>query len=385
MSDNGAFDRTIRKFFSPDVGIGVVRYIISFAGVLLLGSILILAQGEDPIRAARLIVYGAFGNKISIGNSLRWATPCMITGAASIIALKSGVINLGIEGQMYVGAFTAAVLGWFVRLPPAVHVIVCVVGAGIAGIVWVIIPALMRLFLSVNEYVTTMMMNFIATLFCDYFVVWVIIPSTGITTTTAATPPIANSARLSTIIKGTSCSSGLIISITVCLMVYFLYRFTIKGYELKQVGENLKFAKTGGVEVKKTFITIFVLSGFLGGLSGGVEVAGGYYRYVSGFSYTMGWEGIMIANICNNNPIGLIFVSIIWGSLKTGAMSMERGTTLNRLTVNLLQMFFVILVSINYERIFHYFADRIKKKRQIRHFLENKDEGKGKDVCSGTS
>ncbi|MDR1483075.1 MAG: ABC transporter permease [Synergistaceae bacterium] len=382
MPDNRALDGTIRKFFSPDVGIGIARYILSFAGVLILGSILIMAQGEDPIRAARLIVYGALGNLVAIGNSLRWAMPCMLTGAASIIAMKSGVINLGIEGQMYVGAFTAAVLGWAVRLPPGVHVVVCIAGAGIAGVAWAIVPALMRLFLSVNEYVTTMMMNFIATLFCDYFVVWMIIPSSGITTTTAATPPIASGARLSTLIKGTSCSTGLIIGIAVCLLVCILYKYTIKGYELKQVGENLKFAKTGGVNVKKTFIIIFVLSGFLGGLSGGVEVTGGYYRYVSGFSYTMGWEGIMIANICNNNPIGLIFASIVWGGLKTGAMSMERGTTLNRLTVNLLQMFFVILVSINYEGIFRYFADRMKKRRQARRFLEGENRG-GKSACSG--
>jgi simple sugar transport system permease protein len=377
MSEIESADRKIRKFFAPDVGIGIARYILSFVGVLILGSILIMVQREDPVRAARLIIVGAFGNIVSIGNSLRWAMPCMITGAASIIALKSGVINLGIEGQMYVGAFTAAVLGWLVKLPPAIHVTLCVVGAGIAGVIWVVIPALMRLFFSINEYVTTMMMNFIATLFCDYFVVWVIIPSLGITTTTTATPTISNSARLSTLIKGTSCSSGLIIGIAACLAVYVLYRFTIKGYELKQVGENLKFAKTGGVNVKKTFITIFILSGFLGGLSGGVEVSGGYYRYVSGFSYTMGWEGIMIANICNNNPIGLIFVSIVWGALKTGAMSMERGTTLNRLTVNLIQMFFVILVSINYESIFRYFTDRLKKKKDIALFLANRNDEKG--------
>ncbi|MDR1885340.1 MAG: ABC transporter permease [Synergistaceae bacterium] len=378
MSDPKPSGRAIRQFFSPEVGIGAARYVISFAGVLALGSILILAQGEDPVRAAALIINGAFGNTVSVGNSLRWAMPCMLTGAASIIAFKSGVINLGIEGQMYLGAFTAAVLGSFVDLPPTVHALVCVVGAGVAGVICVIIPALMRLFFSINEYVTTMMMNFIATLFCDYFVVWVIMPITGITTVTVATPTISKSARLSTLIRGTSCSSGLIIGMAACLSVYFLYKFTIKGYELKQVGENLKFAKTGGVDVKRTFITIFILSGFLGGLSGGVEVTGGYYRYVSGFSYTMGWEGIMIAYICNNNPIGLIFASIVWGALKTGAMSIERGTSLNRLTVNLLQMFFVILVSINYESIYHYFRDRAKRKREIRQLLASRaDEEEG--------
>ena len=366
MQDNSQFDRSVRRFFSPEIGIGVTRYVISFFGVILIGSILIAAQGEDPVNAARLILRGAFGNMVSIGNTLRWATPCMLTGAAAIVAFKSGVINLGIEGQMYVGAFTAAVLGFMVHLPAPLHVIVCVVSSGIAGVLWMIIPALMRLYFSINEYVTTMMMNFIATLLCDYFVIWIIIPSLGITTTTAATPTIFATARLATLIKGTSSSTGFIIALAACLIVYVLYRFTIKGYELKQVGENLKFAQTGGVNVRRTFTTIFILSGFLGGISGGIEVTGGYYKYVSGFSYTMGWEGIMIANICHNNPVALIFVALVWGALKTGAMNMERGTTLNRLTVNILQMIFVILVAIDFEGIFARIKDGVKKKREIR-------------------
>ncbi|MDR3164278.1 MAG: ABC transporter permease [Synergistaceae bacterium] len=374
MSGRKSADFVIRNFFSPDVGISVARYVISFLGVLLLGSFMISLQGEDPVNAARLIMKGAFGNRVSIGNSLRWAIPCMLTGSASIIAFKSGVINLGIEGQMYVGAFVAAVLGWAFKLPPALHVTLCIAASGAAGIAWVIIPALLRLFFRLNEYVTTMMMNFIGTLICDYFVVWVILPGVAITTTTAATPTINKSARLATLIKGTSCSTGFLIGVAACVLVYILYRFTVKGYELKQVGENIKFARTGGVNVKKTFAAIFILSGMLGGLSGGIEVCGGYYKYVSGFSYTMGWEGIMIANICNNHPIGLIFVSIVWGALKTGAMSMERGTSLNRLTVNLLQMLFVILVSVNYEAIYGYFRNRAKKARDMERFLAERKE-----------
>ena len=184
-----------------------------------------------------------------------------------------------------------------------------------------------------------------------------------------------DTAKLTTLIKGTSSSSGFLIGIAVCLFVFILYKYTIKGYELKQVGENLKFAKTGGVNVKKTFVFIFVLSGFLAGLAGGVEVNGGYYRYVSNFSASMGWEGIMIANISNRNPIALIFVSLVWGALKTGAMSMERSTSLNRLTVNLLQMLFVLLVSINYEGIFEYFRTK-KLRKQDRIRLAADQEGK---------
>lgn len=361
------------KIFTFECRVGIFRYVASFIGVLLIGALLVAAQGENPVNAAKLILYGAFGGKIPFGNTLRWATPCMFTGIAAIIAFKSGINNLGIEGQMYIGAFTAGVVGFFVQLPPFIHVTVCLLCAGLAGIAWVAIPALMRLFFQINEYVTTMMMNFIATLLCDYIVIWKIIPALGITTTKAATPKIAETAVLPVLIKGTSSSAGFFVALVIVLLVFAMYRYSIAGYELKQVGENLRFAQVGGVNVKKVFLSIFALSGFCAGLCGGVEVCGGYHKYVSNFSALMGWEGIMIANICNLNPIALVFVSLIWGALKTGAMAMERATTLNRLTVNLLQMIFVLCVSIDYEGIFKYYAEK-KRKKAERASIEQKKE-----------
>lgn len=361
------------KIFTFERKVSVVRYVASFIGVLLIGALLIAAQGEDPINAAVLILEGAFGGLVPLGNTLRWATPCLFTGLAGIIAFKSGVNNLGVEGQMYIGAFVAAVVGYVVELPPVIHAIACLLAAGLAGMVWVAIPALMRLFLRINEYITTMMMNFIATLLCDYIVIWIIIPAAGITTTTARTPAIYESAELTTIIPGTTASTGFVLAVVLALLVWALYRYTIVGYELKQVGENLRFAQAGGVNVKSTFLAIFALSGFCAGLCGGVEVTGGYHKYVSNFSTTMGWEGIMLANICNRNPIALIFVSLIWGALKTGAMSMERATTLNRLTVNLLQMIFVLCVAIDYEGIFRYFRDRKQKKAELAEMKAKKE------------
>lgn len=111
-------NRMVKRLFGPEFKIGVMRYVLSFIGVLIIGSILIAWQGEDPIRAVEEIVVGAFGGRVQFGNTLRWATPCLLTGAASIVAFKSGVTNLGIEGQMYVGAVTAGILGYMVELRP---------------------------------------------------------------------------------------------------------------------------------------------------------------------------------------------------------------------------------------------------------------------------
>jgi simple sugar transport system permease protein len=367
MKNSGSPPGFIRRYFflllHPEARAGAARYLISFLGVLMVGSLLITAQGENSLAAAGYILDGAFGSLRAFGNTLRWATPCLLTGAASIIAFKSGVINLGIEGQMFIGALTAAVLGYTLTLPPPFHAALCVVSAGVAGMIWVLIPAFMRLFFSISEYVTTMMMNFIATLFCDFVVLWIIFPTVQQTTVTLQTPPISRGARLATLVPGTASSTGFIIALLVCLGVFVFYKYTIKGYELKQVGENLKFARIGGVNIKKSFIAIFLFSGFVAGLCGGVEVTGGYYRYVSNFSLSMGWEGILIANIAGNNPVAMILVAFIWGALKTGSMSMERATSLNRLTVNLLQLIFVLFVSVDYEGIFAFFRKKAELRR----------------------
>jgi len=357
--------RVINKIFNPEVKISAIRYIFSFIGVMILGAVLIAAQGEDPIYAVKAIIKGAFGSVTALGNTIRWATPSLLTSAAALVAFKSGVVNLGIEGQMYVGALTAAIIGYSLDLPSGVHQVVCILLAGIAGILWVIPPALMRLFFNINEFITTMMLNFVATLLADFIVLWIIIPKTGETTTTIRTPSILDSAKLPNLIKGTSSSYGFFIGLLVLLVIYVIFKFTIKGYELKQVGENLRFGKVGGVNIIKTFLSIFIISGFISGIVGGVEVTGGYNRYISRFSTTMGWEGIMITRIAAQNPIAIVVVSLVWGALKTGAMSMERVTSLNRLTVNLLQMLFVLFIAIDYEGIYTSIKNRILKKKEV--------------------
>ena len=151
------------------------------------------------------------------------------------------------------------------------------------------------------------------------------------------TPPVYETAKLPVLIKGTYANAGIFVAVAVVIVVAFIYRYTIKGYELRQVGENLRFSKVGGVNVVRTFLSIFLISGFVAGLCGGVEVLGSHGRFVSRFSNNLGWDGIMISMIAKNSPFGVLFVSILWGVLKAGALHMERVTNTNRLTVVLIQ------------------------------------------------
>ena len=360
----------LSKFLKNDtLYITIFKYGTSLIGVTILSSILIAAQGENFGNALLAIWDGAFGSVTAFANTLRWMAPSILTGAAAIVAFKAGVINLGIEGQLAFGALAAALIGAFWELPPVLHIVLCILVAGIVGMLYAIIPAVLRLFFNINEFITTLMFNFIAVLLTEYIVQTVIrggLEAGWGFTNANATPTILESAVLPKIIPNTTATLAVPIAIIIALLIAFLYKKTIQGYELKQVGENLKFAKTGGVRVVRTFITIFLLSGFISGMAGGIEVLGTYKKFNVGFSSLLGWDGISVARISELNPVALIFVSFMWAALKAGALQMERVTTMNRLTVNIIQMVFVLFVCIDYEGIYYRIKDNLRKRRELK-------------------
>lgn len=329
----------------------VLKYVFSFLAVMIIGSILILWQGENPVTAMGYILEGAFGSLRNLGNTIRWITPCILTGIAATVAFKSGVMNLGIEGQLYFGAYAAALFGFYVHLPKFLHVAGCLLAAGIAGMMFALIPAMMKLTFHVNEMITTLMLNYIAILLTEYFTYIVMGISAAGDSLALSTPPIADTARLTNLIAKTNASTGFLIAVGLVVIIFMIYRYTIVGYELKQVGENRRFARVGGVHVTKTFLTIFLLSGFVAGLCGSIEVQGTYGKFTASFSNNLGWDGIMIAMIAGNNPLMVLVVAGIWGVLKAGSLHMERMCDVNRLTVLLIQALFVLFITVDYRKL----------------------------------
>lgn len=329
----------------------MIQYMLALFATLILGGLLIEALGESPLSAMHYILDGAFGSITKFGSTLRWATPCLFTGMAVALAFRSGIMNCGIQGQVYVGALTAAIIGYAVPLPKGIHPFACIAAAGIAGMLWSFIPALLRMYFDVNELITSLMSCFIATYLTEYIVIWKIIGGKADSSASQAntSPQILETAKLPVLIKGTETSYGIFLGLGIIILMFFIYKYTRIGYEMKQIGENKFFAKVGGINVPMLYTVVFLISGLIAGICGGVEVSGSYGRFNINFSSNIGWDGIMIARIAGNNPWGVVVVSIVWGALKAGAMNMERLTSLNRLTVNIIQMMFVLFISVDYQ------------------------------------
>lgn len=343
----------------------ITKYALSFAAVMLIGAVLVGIQGENPVTALAAIFQGSLGSGKAIGNSIRWSIPCILSGISAAVAFKSGVNNLGIEGQMYCGALCAAMVGYMLHLPAGIHAAVSILAGAVVGLLYALIPALMRMFLKINEMVVTLMMNYIAVLATEYITIRLISLSAVANPLSVETPVIDESAALPVLLTGTKANAGIFIAVLTVVVTAWVYKYTIKGYELKQVGENPHFSKIGGINVKKTFASIFLISGFIGGMCGAVEVTGAYKKFTAGFAGTLGWDGIMIARIAKNKPFAVLVVSFLWGILKAGSLQMERVTNINRLTVTLIQAIFVLFITVDYEKIFELFSSRKKKRAGV--------------------
>lgn len=360
---------SVRNLFKGNATIGIAKYLISSVLVMIIGTIIILITGGDPADAFKSLIKGSFGSVNAIADTIRWTTPSIITGIAAIIAFKSGVVNLGISGQLYFGAYICAYLGYELSLARPLHILVCILAAGLIGMVYALIPALMRMFLGIDEIISTLMQNYIAILLTEYML-FVYMGFEGTTLMDAlATNEILPTAKLNIIIDGTQANSGIYIAVGIVIIVYLVYKYTVKGYELRQVGENLKFAKFGGVNAGLTYISIFLISGFIAGVSGALEVMGPMKRFRTGFTSNLAWDGIMIASIANNNPIMVLVVSIIWGALKAGSLYMELTTSTNRLVITFLQALFVLFIAIDYGALFEKISEMLNNKKKT-HFKE---------------
>lgn len=325
----------------------LVNYATSLALVLIVASILIKIQGSNPLEAFAAIVHGSVGGVSAIASSIRWSTPVLISTMAAIIAQKSGILNLGLEGQIYFAALSAGIVGSMISLPPALHIPLTILVGGSIGLIYAIIPALLKAYLKINEMIVTLMFNYIAVYLTELITMQLMGFNADTNPEQIATPVIQESAKLRAILPPYQASTGIFIAIGIVVLVYLFFRFTRKGYEWTQLGRNPRFVVYGGVNDKKSYISAFLMSGFVAGICGAVEIMGAHYRFRNNFANNLGWDGIMVALIAKNNPGAALIVGILWGMIKAGSLSMERMTSVNRIVVTLVQALFVLFVTVD--------------------------------------
>lgn len=300
---------------------------------LTLGGIIMALAGHNPFQAYAELCKGATGlkslgeigqlfGKRQFGNTIEYAMVLFLTGLACAIGARVGIFNVGGEGQLYLGAIVSAYLGVVLTNLPAIIVIpVAALGAMAVGGFYAWIPGVLKVKLKVNEVITTIMMNSIAIFLCAWL-------SSGPWKTThpnrvSGTDTLAAEFRFAKLIPGSNLTTAIFASAIIAFLVWYVMGKTTKGYEMRLVGQNPRFAFFSGLKVDKTIIGSMVISGMICGLVGMFEVYGLKGNYQDGISKDYYFDGLLVAMIMRYNPAGIIAMSFLFAFLKVGAAGME--------------------------------------------------------------
>lgn len=301
--------------------------LISFIAIifsLLLGAVVIAYVGGNPIRSYAHIARASFGNIGVISDTIVKATPIILTGLACSVAFRMRLWNIGAEGQFIMGAFGATAVVLIPILPaetsPWIFIPTMMVAGMITGGLWGFIPGYLKAKLQVNEIITTLMLNYIAIAWINFFIfaVWSEggFPITMKFPTTAWMPRVLDYADQLPILRGLTTHLGLLIGIGAAVVVWFIIYRSRWGYEIRLIGDNQRAAEYAGINIARNTILVMILSGALAGLGGVSEVSGVVHRLqTSPVAAGYGFTGIIVAWLAKLNPFAIVLVSILFGAL----------------------------------------------------------------------
>jgi len=322
-----------------------------------IGALFIAAIGENPLEIYGLMLQGTLGSGYGIGMTLFKATPLVFTGLAVALGFRAGLFNIGVEGQLYLGAFAAAMTGtWLAHLPAPVLLPLCVLAAALAGGAWAAIPGALKARFGAHEVINTIMLNFIAFAIVSFFGRWVFQTAT---VRTAEIGPGAQLARLSDFapaLRGSPANLSLLIALVVAALTGVLLFRTRLGYELRAVGLNAPAAEYGGVRLGRAQLVAMVLSGAIAGLGGTNFVLGYKHFFELGFSGGVGFLGIAVALVGRNHPVGIVLAALVFGVLSHGGLAINQRVP--KEFVEILEAI-VILLSIGLQQVVERVARRL--------------------------
>lgn len=317
---------------------------------LLIGAVIILIAGGNPIDAYLGLFEGAFGSPRALAETTVWATPYIFAGLAVAVAFKGGLFNIGAEGQLAFGAVAAAWVGYALpgllgaSLPMIVH-LPLTVGAGmLAGAIWGAIPGWLKAKTGAHEVINTIMLNYIA-LNLTSFLLNGPMKDPNPANVSARTPLIAAGARMPPIFSAYRLHWGFVLALLAAALIWWLLNKTTLGFEIRTVGANPDAARYAGINVGRTIVISMTLSGILAGLAGAVEVTGLNYRHELGFSVGYGFDAIAIALLGKTSPFGVVLASLLFAAMRNGATRMQFLTQIPVDIISVIQALILLFVA----------------------------------------
>lgn len=360
--------RWAQFFADPSKRNKLIPYFSVILGFLV-GAVVMLISGFNPLEAYSKLFKGAglYGDIRRFGGTLVLATSLSLTGLAVAFGMRTGLFNIGASGQMLMGGFFGVMIGISMDLPKVIHLPLAVMAAVVAGALWGMIPGILKAKFNVHEVVSSIMMNWIAVWVVYYFIQTFF---KGKYDTESG--PIQKTASLrvdwlTDLFGGSAINLGIFLAIGAAILVWWILEKTTFGYELKAVGYNKNAAQYAGIRVNRNIVLSMMISGALAGLAGATFYLGYTDNIKIGELPTLGFDGIAVALLGVNHPLGVVLAALLFGVMNAGKGFMQAGTKVPNELVQIIMavIIFFAAATLLIERMLSFRSRRKQKREEV--------------------
>jgi len=297
---------------------------------------------NSALQAYGALFSGSLGDANAISESLVASTPFIFAGLAVAFGFRGGLFNIGVEGQLLVGAGVAVVIGTKLQMPAVIHLPLALAGGVLGGAIYGAIPGYLKAKTGAHEVINTIMMNWIAFLFFSWAFTG---PLRRIGGDAPVTDEIYTSAYLPQIFDGFRLHWGFVLALVVAFGVWWLLFKSTLGFEIRTVGANPNAARYGGIKIGRIIVLTMAISGGLGGLAGTSELLGLNHFLAEGFSPGFGFDAIALALLGKSHPLGVVLAALLFGTLRNGATRMQSVASIPIDIISIVQALVIVFVA----------------------------------------
>lgn len=291
---------------------------------LVVGGLIMLIGGFNPLLAYKALVEKVVGSPYDLGETMREITPLLLCGLSVAFAYRTGLFNIGAEGQLVMGMLGATWVGVQLDLPAFIHAPLAIIVGMLAGGIWGALAGWLKASRGVNEVITCIMMNWIALYLANYLIGKFLLQEGTQRSKMINSGASITSSWLSGIFGDSRMHWGVLLALIAVPVFYILLWKTKQGYELRAVGHNPHAAQYAGMNVNANIVKAMFVGGLFAGLAGVIEVLGVFgYMTRAAASTGHGFDGIAVALLGGNHPVGILFGSMLFGSLTYGSAGMS--------------------------------------------------------------
>lgn len=304
------------------------------------GAMMLAFQQFDPAASFISMFKNSLFTEIALSNTMARTSILLLIGLSAFVGFNSGVTNLGQFGQLLFGALTATIIGLYVDLPAIILIPFMIIAAGIAGGLYASIAAFLKSRYNMNEFITTLMLNFVA----EYFITYLV--TNPLKDPAAAWPMSPVISKAGYFSRVGLFDMSVILSVLIFAVLFFYWKKTKRGYEFRMTGANNIFSRIGGCEISKNFYSSMIISGFLAGIAGAFLIMGSsqQHKLLPTLGEANAGDGLMVAIIAGNSFFSVIFFSAFFSLLQTGAVGMQLDTNVPMEFTIMLQALMVLFV-----------------------------------------